>query len=148
MNNDNEKKSGFGKRFPVSGMPGNSTIGNSFPFSIGRITESTMNNAPTIPLAQYIPSPGGGVGGIVEVEPLNEEVELKPAVILGPDDESPNSGPEIIRRRPAVKKTENTAYHPLDDFFEERYDTKKEAYLAGFIAGTNMNSQNGFKRRY
>ncbi len=73
--------------------------------------------------------------------------ELKPAIILGPDDPPP-SGLEIIRRRPSIKKTENQSFNPLDDFSDERYDSKKEAFLAGYIAGMNASSQNTFKRRY
>lgn len=83
---------------------------------------------------------------------------LFPAVISGPEDgsvvqESENNELEIITKRsssidrPLLRKAEiNPSSNPLEDFSEDRFDTKKESYLAGYIAG--MNARETTRRRY
>lgn len=105
---------------------------------------------PVMPLVPQLPSSASE-------ESVPEEPELYSANILGPGDNvsalainDENSELQIITKRPSgdrplLRKAEiNSSLNPLEEFNENRYDTKKEAYLDGYIAGMNAKRRGSY----
>lgn len=108
---------------------------------------SPQSPTPSVPIPQ-LP---------VTEENIPEEPELYSANILGPGDNvsalainEENNELQIITKRPSgdrplLRKAEiNSSLNPLEEFNENRYDTKKEAYLDGYIAGMNAKRRGSY----